>query len=100
MQALLARFAEEEKRYNAEKKDIEKQAKALEHERDVNRAKDPYFDYAEVLLQIAIVMSSISILSKSRATFAFSVVLAVCGALLAVNGFTLLVRVPFLEPGH
>ena len=98
MQALLARFAEEEKRYNAEKKDIEKQAKALEHERDVNRAKDPYFDYAEVLLQISIVMSSISILSKSRATFAFSVVLAVCGALLAVNGFTLLVRVAFLEP--
>jgi hypothetical protein len=97
-QALLARFAEEEKRYNAEKKDIEKQAKALEHERDVNRAKDPYFDYAEVLLQIAIVMSSISILSKSRPTFAFSVVLAVCGAILAVNGFTLLVRVAFLEP--
>ena len=98
MQALLARFAEEEKRYNAEKKDIEKQAKALEHERDVNRAKDPYFDYAEVLLQIAIVLSSISILSRSRPTFAFSAVLAVCGALLALNGFTLLARVPFLEP--
>ncbi len=98
MQALLARFAEEEKRYNAEKKDIEKQAKALEHERDVNRAKDPYFDYAEVLLQIAIVLSSISILSRSRPTFVFSVVLALCGALLALNGFTLLARVPFLEP--
>ena len=98
MQALLARFAEEEKRYNAEKKDIEKQAKALEHERDVNRSKDPYFDYAEVLLQIAIVLSSISILSRSRPTFVFSVVLALCGALLALNGFTLLARVPFLEP--
>ena len=98
MQALVGRFAEEEKRYNAEKKDIEKQAKALEHERDVNRAKDPYFDYAEVLLQISIVMSSISILSKSRHTFAFSVVLAVCGALLAFNGFTLLARIAFLEP--
>jgi hypothetical protein len=98
MQTLLARFADEEKRYNAEKKDIEKQAKALEHERDVNRSKDPYFDYAEVLLQIAIVLSSISILSKSRPTFALSVVLALCGALLAVNGFTLLTRVPFLEP--
>ena len=92
------RFAEEEKRYNAEKKDIEKQAKALEHERDVNRTKDPYFDYAEVLLQIAIVLSSISILSRSRPTFVFSVVLALCGALLALNGFTLLARVPFLEP--
>src|SRR5512138_3780251 len=49
MQEVLNRFTEDEKRYNAEKKDIEKAAKALEHERDVNRAKDPYFDYAEVL---------------------------------------------------
>ena len=99
LQGLLTRFAEEEKRYGAEKRDIEKAAKALEHERDINRAKDPYFDYAEVLLQIAIVMSSISIISKSRETFVFSLVLAVLGILLAVNGFTLFARIPFLEPG-
>jgi len=99
-EALLAKFAEEEKRYNAEKKDIEKEAKRLEHERDVNRAKDPYFDYAEVLLQIAIVMSSISILSTSRPMFFFSLVLAGLGALLALNGYTLLVKIPFLHAGH
>ena len=100
MEALLKKFAEEEKRYNAEKKDIEKDAKKLEHERDVNRSKDPYFDYAEVLLQIAIVMSSVSILSKSRPIFYFSLVLAAGGALLTVNGFTLLVTLPFLHGGH
>src|SRR5437870_9427800 len=33
--ALLKKFEEEEKRYNVEKKDIEKDAKKLEHERDV-----------------------------------------------------------------
>ena len=99
MQSVLDRFTEDEKRYNTEKKDIEKAAKALEHERDVNRAKDPYFDYAEVLLQIAIVLSSVSILSKSRPTFWMSVCLALAGALLAVNGFTLYARIPFLEPG-
>jgi hypothetical protein len=100
LEALLKKFGEEEKRYNAEKKDIEKDAKTLEHERDINRDKDPYFDYAEVLLQIAIVMSSVSILSRSRPTFYFSLVLAVGGALLALNGFTLLVRLPFLHGGH
>ncbi|MBI5628228.1 MAG: DUF4337 domain-containing protein, partial [Candidatus Rokubacteria bacterium] len=100
LEALLKKFGEEEKRYNAEKKDIEKDAKTLEHERDINRDKDPYFDYAEVLLQIAIVMSSVSILSRSRPTFYFSLVLAVGGALLAVNGFTLLVKLPFLHGGH
>ncbi len=99
LEALLKRFGEEEKRYGAEKKDIEKAAKTLEHERDINRDKDPYFDYAEVLLQIAIVMSSVSILSRSRPTFYFSLGLAVCGTLLAVNGFTLLVRLPFLHGG-
>ena len=96
-QELLKKFAEEEQRYNAEKKDIEKDAKKLEKERDHNRDKDPYFDYAEVLLQIAIVMASVSILSTSRPMFFFSLALAFGGALLTINGFTLLFRVPFLH---
>ena len=99
-EALRDQFADEEKRYNTEKKDIEKEAKKLEHERDVNRDKDPYFDYAEVLLQIAIVMSSISILSSSRPMFFFSLALAVLGAALTLDGYTLLVKIPFLHGGH
>lgn len=96
-EALAKKFGDEEKRYSAEKKDIEKDAKKLEHERDRNRDRDPYFDYAEVLLQIAIVMASVSILATSRPMFAFSLVLAVGGALLTVNGFTLWFRLPFLH---
>jgi hypothetical protein len=92
--ALLAQATEEEKRYNTEKTDIETEAKKLEHERDINREKDPYFDFAEVLLQIAIVMSSISILSTSRPMFLLSLVLAICGTLLSVNGYTLLAKLP------
>jgi len=99
-EALMTNFAEEEKRYNAEKKEIEKDAKKLEHERDVNRTKDPYFDFAEALLQIAIVMSSISILSTSRSTFIFSLLLAVIGVLLTLNGYTLIFKLPFLHGGH
>lgn len=99
-EALMAKFAEEEKRYNSEKKDIEKEAKKLEHERDINRDRDHYFDYAEVLLQIAIVMSSISILSTSRPMFFFSLVLAILGALLTMDGYTLLFKIPFLHSGY
>jgi hypothetical protein len=95
--AAAQKLGDEEKRYNAEKKEIEQAAKKLEHERDVNRARDPYFDYAEVLLQIAIVSASISILSTSRPVFWFSLALSVLGALLTVNGFTLWVRLPFLH---
>jgi hypothetical protein len=96
-EALAGRFAEEEKRYSAEKKDIEKDAKKLERERDQNRDRDPYFDYAEVLLQIAIVSSSVSILAVSRPMFGFSLALAGLGGLLTLNGFTLLVKLPFLH---
>jgi len=97
LQALAAKFAEEETRYNAEKKDIEKDAKKLEHERDVNRDKDPYFDYAEVLLQIAIVCSSVSILAASRPMFIFSLVVAGIGVVSTLNGFLLFTRVGFLH---
>src|SRR5205807_10317531 len=96
-QALAARFAEEETRYNAEKKDIEKDAKKLEHERDVNRDKDPYFDYAEVLLQIAIVCSSVSILAASRPMFIFSLAVAGIGVVSTLNGFLLFTRLGFLH---
>lgn len=96
-EALALRFADEERRMAADKKEIEQEARKLEHERDVNRDRDPYFDYAEVLLQIAIVSASVAILSASRPMFWFSMVLAALGALLTVNGFALLVKVPFLH---
>jgi uncharacterized protein DUF4337 len=96
---LARRFADEEKRMNADKKEIEPKAKAAEAERDRNQLKDPYFDYAEVLLQIAIVCASVSILSTSRPMFWFSSVLAVLGTVSTVNGFLLVFRLPFLH-GH
>ncbi len=97
VEGLLKRISEEEARYNAEKKDIEKEAKKLEHERDVNRSKDPYFDYGEVLLQIAIVMASVSILSGSRPVLYFAIISACLGALSSLNGFFLIFRIPFLH---
>jgi hypothetical protein len=97
VEGLLKKTAEEEARYNAEKKEIEKEARELEHERDVNRNKDPYFDYGEVLLQIAIVMASISILSGSRPVYYFAIISACLGALSSLNGFLMIFRIPFLH---
>ncbi len=97
LESLLQQVAAEEERYRTEKKEIEKEAKKLEHERDVNRAKDPYFDYAEVLLQIAIVMSSIAIIAASRQIFCFALASAALGALLSLNGFLLIFHIPFFH---
>jgi len=97
IESLIKRMAEEEARFGAEKKEIEEEAKKLEHERDLNRNKDPYFDYAEVLLQIAIVMASISILSGSRPVFYFAIIGASLGALFSLNGYLLIFRIPFFH---
>ena len=97
-EASARKFADEEKRMSADKKEIEPKAKAAEAARDLYQAKDPYFDYAEVLLQIAIVCSSVAILAGSGPMFWFSSLLAVLGTLCTVNGFLLLVRVPLHHP--
>jgi Domain of unknown function (DUF4337) len=100
LEALLTKLDEEEKRYGAEKKDIEKDAKKLEGLRDSYQARDPYFLIAEALLQIAIVMSSVSILARSPLIFSFSLVIAVTGAVLTVNGYFPFFQLPFLHGGH
>ena len=81
--SLLAKFAEDEVRYEHDKEEIKRDAEKLENDRDRSRRKDPYFDFAEVLLQIAIVTSSIAILSSSRHLFAFSLLLAGIGTVLS-----------------
>ena len=100
LEGLLRRLDEEEKRYGAEKKDIEKAAKDLEHARDGYALRDPYFLIAEALLQIAIVMSSVSILARSGVIFSFSLVLALIGAVLTTNGYFMLFQLPFLHGPH
>ena len=96
-ESLLKKLEEEEARYSTEKKEIEREAKKLEHERDINRQRDPYFDYAEVLLQISIVMASVSILAVSRPMFYFAVFVALIGAVLTINGYMLVFRLPSLH---
>jgi hypothetical protein len=100
LDALMKRFAEEEKRYSDEKKDIEKEAKRLEHERDDWLARDPYFLFGEALLQIAIVMASVSILARSGAIFGFGLLLAVAGAVLTINGFFPFFHLPMMPGPH
>jgi Domain of unknown function (DUF4337) len=74
-------------------------AKARKHEvaRDRAQRRDPYFDYSQALIQIAIVLASVSLIVGSAALIRLSYVLAGLGALLLVNGFTLAVSIGLLE---
>lgn len=71
-------------------------AKALEAERDAAISRDPYFDYGEAFLQIAIVLGGVAIISGGSAIVMVSAVVAAIGALMTFNGFTLLLTVPFM----
>ncbi len=95
-QSLLQSARHEEERYASEKKEIEEKARELERDRDRFRARDPYFDFGEVLLQIAIVLASMSILTHARPIFHASLVAAVLGLALGLNGFFQVVHLPFL----
>jgi hypothetical protein len=70
--------------------------KALEVERDIALRKDPYFDWSQALLQIAIVLASVHLIIGSMPLLALSGGLGLVGILLMINGFTLAVQLPFL----
>ncbi len=70
--------------------------KALEAERDTAMRQDPYFDYGEALLQIAIVLGGVAIISGGSTILATSAVMGALGTFMTVNGFTLLLDIPFI----
>lgn len=70
--------------------------KALEAARDVAMARDPYFDYGQALLQIAIVLASVALISSGNLLLVASFAIGFAGSLLMLNGFTLLTRLPFI----
>lgn len=70
--------------------------KALEAERDVAASRDPYFDWGEALLQIAIVLGGVAIISGGSMLIYMSGCVGLTGLVMTINGFTLLVPLPFI----
>jgi Domain of unknown function (DUF4337) len=77
------------------KKELLARAKEWEAKRDHAAERDPNFDFAEALFQIAIVLGSVSIVAASRALIKLSGGLAVVASLLMINGYFLIVHLPF-----
>lgn len=76
------------------KRQLSARARSYQAARDVAMARDDNFDWAEVLLQIALVLGSVAILAINRRILILSAVLGGLGALLTLNGFLLLVALP------
>lgn len=93
--ATAARY-ESEPQTGEGKKELLAKARRYEEARDHAAAQDPYFDAAEALLQLAIVLASVATIVGVRGLVWLSAACAIGGALATVNGFTLLVNLPFL----
>jgi hypothetical protein len=68
--------------------------KALEATRDEALKQGPYFDYGQALLQIAIVLASVALISGGNMLLYFSFALGGLGAVLTIGGFTLIFPLP------
>ena len=94
------RYRERVERYETDpstgdgKKELIAKAKGFEARRDQAAERDPNFDFAEALFQIAIVLGSVSIVAASRPLVHLSGILAIAGTLLMINGYFLLVHLP------
>jgi Domain of unknown function (DUF4337) len=77
------------------KKELLAKAKEFEARSDHAAERDPNFDFGEALFQIAIVLGSVSIVAASRPLVHLSGILAIAGTLLMINGYFLLVHLPF-----
>jgi hypothetical protein len=77
------------------KRQLAAQARSFERGRREAERRDANFDYAEVFLQLALVLGSVAILATSPRVLALSLALGAVGALLTLNGFVLLFPLPF-----
>jgi hypothetical protein len=97
----IKRYRERVDRYESDpstgdgKKELLAKAKEFEVRRDHAAERDPNFDFAEALFQIAIVLGSVSIVAASRPLVHLSGILAIGGTLLMINGYFVLVHLPF-----
>lgn len=72
-------------------------AKEKEKARDTAQRKDPYFDFAEALIQIAIVLASVSLITRTSLLLIVSFAMSGLGIFLSANGFLLFAKLAFLE---
>jgi Domain of unknown function (DUF4337) len=83
------KYQKEAERYTKEQSEIEDQAKDLEKESALAQRKSNRFDLGEVFLEIALVISSLSLLSRKRFYWFLGIVSGFAGLGVAATGFLL-----------
>ena len=79
-------YLKESERYTEEQREIENEARKLEREVALEQRKADRFDLGEVFLEIALVITSITLLSGRRVFWQIGLLLGVLGLVLAFTG--------------
>jgi hypothetical protein len=86
---LKEKYAKEVEHYEGDKVDVSKEAKNLEDERDLTVRQADRFDGGEALLEIGLVICSVTLLTKRKGFWFGGVLIGVLGVVLAATGFFL-----------
>jgi hypothetical protein len=81
------KYAREVERYGEEQKEIQDEARKLESEVAVIQRRANRFDLGEVVLEAALVIVSLTLLTRRRVFWIFGSILAVLGIAVAATGF-------------
>jgi hypothetical protein len=87
--AVREKYKKEVERYDAEKDDIGEKAKEFENERDLSSRRADRFDGGEALLEVGLVICSITLLTRRRAFWAGGVLIGALGVMMALTGLFL-----------
>ncbi|MBV9266977.1 MAG: DUF4337 domain-containing protein [Acidobacteriaceae bacterium] len=86
-QKIAGKYAQDSARYRQQTEQILERAHELEAERDKIGRQADFYHFGEVFLEIAIVLSSLSILFRRRALFVGGVSCAVTGCVISLYGW-------------
>jgi uncharacterized protein HemX len=84
---LTERYTHDIAKYDKDMEEIQKAAKEYEKERDLDSRRAEFLHIGEVFLEIAIVLSSLAILTKRKLWYSAGAVSAVVGVIVAVSAF-------------
>ena len=84
-----AKYQQEADRYTKEQAEIEEQAKDLEKESALEQRKANRFDLGEVFLEVALVITSLALLTKKKTFWMLGMVSGLAGLAVASTGFLL-----------
>jgi len=83
---LREKYTAEAERYRDEQKELDAEARKLEQETALERRRADRYDLGEVFLEIALVITSITLLSGRRGFWYAGIVMGIAGVAVAVTG--------------